>query len=104
MRDLPAILIWELLRLGFAVLRDRTVLRGYRQAIQLSSRAFHKRRLLQQKLRSPERRRRWGGAAREQAEERYAWPTIVKDFEALMLGELRQSDSDGTAIDPTDRT
>ncbi|MDG2049608.1 MAG: glycosyltransferase family 2 protein [Myxococcota bacterium] len=58
MRDLPAILIWELLRLGFAVLRDRTVLRGYRQAIQLSSRAFHKRRLLQQKLRSPERRRR----------------------------------------------
>jgi glycosyltransferase involved in cell wall biosynthesis len=41
---------------------------------------------------SPERRRRWGTAARERAEERYAWPGIVKDFEALMLGELRQSE------------
>jgi glycosyltransferase involved in cell wall biosynthesis len=51
---------------------------------------------------SPERRRRWGVAAREQAEERYAWPTIVKDFEALMLGELRQSESEGTAINPAD--
>ncbi|MDP6739396.1 MAG: glycosyltransferase [Planctomycetota bacterium] len=49
---------------------------------------------------SPERRRRWGVAARERAEERYAWPTIVKDFETLMLGELRQSDPRDHEPDP----
>ncbi|MCH2185257.1 glycosyltransferase family 2 protein [Myxococcota bacterium] len=57
-RDFPVILSWEFLRLGFAILRDRPVLGGYRQAIQLSGRAFHKRRLLQQKLRTGHRRQR----------------------------------------------
>ena len=56
-RDFPVIMSWEFLRLGFAVLRDRPVLGGYRQAIQLSGRAFHKRKLLQEKLRAGDRRR-----------------------------------------------
>jgi glycosyltransferase involved in cell wall biosynthesis len=49
---------------------------------------------------SPERRRRWGTAARERAEERYAWPNIVKDFEALILGELRLPGQDSAQTDP----
>ncbi|HIF40828.1 MAG TPA: glycosyltransferase [Planctomycetes bacterium] len=52
---------------------------------------------------SPERRRRWGLAARERAEERYAWPTIAKYFEALMLGELRQTGPDQEPTDPAIR-
>ena len=34
------------------------------------------------------------------AEERYAWPAIVKEFEALILGELRLPGQDSTQTDP----
>lgn len=49
--NLPAIAVWEVARLGFAVLRDRAVLAGYREAWQLGSRAWHKRRVLQRRAR-----------------------------------------------------
>lgn len=49
LRDLPAILTWELLRLGFALLRDRAVLRGYRDALRLTGRAWKKRRLIRRR-------------------------------------------------------
>ena len=53
---LPVFLFWELLRFGFAALLDRTVLPAYGQAYRLMGRAFHKRRVLQEKLK--ERRAR----------------------------------------------
>jgi GT2 family glycosyltransferase len=43
---LPLLLGWELLRLGHALVRDRAVLAGYADALRLSGRALHKRRLL----------------------------------------------------------
>ena len=49
--NLPAIAVWEVLRLGFALLRDRALLAGYRDAWRLSRRAWRKRRLIQ--LRAP---------------------------------------------------
>jgi len=48
---LPIFLFWEVLRFGFAVLLDRTILPAYGQAYKLMGRAFHKRRVLRSKLR-----------------------------------------------------
>jgi len=54
---------------------------------------------------SPERRRRWGLAARERAEELYAWPAIVEQFEEILLTALGRSDPRapevGPAVGPT---
>ena len=44
---LPLLLAWEALRLGHALVRDRAILGGYRDAARLSGRALRKRRLLQ---------------------------------------------------------
>jgi glycosyltransferase involved in cell wall biosynthesis len=53
---------------------------------------------------SPERRRRWGLGARKRAEERYAWPAIVREFEGLLLSELRErrpgAQEAGPDVDP----
>lgn len=46
-RNLPVIAAWEVLRLGFAVLRDPSVLPGYLQAGLLARSAWRKRRLVQ---------------------------------------------------------
>ena len=46
---LPVFVSWEVLRLGFAVLLDRTILPAYGQAYRLLGRAFHKRRVLRAK-------------------------------------------------------
>ena len=48
---LPAILGWEVLRLGFALLRDRAMLPAYRDAWRGLGRALHKRRVLQRRIR-----------------------------------------------------
>jgi len=48
----PIFLAWETLRLGFAVLFDRAILPAYGQAYQLMGRAFHKRRILREKIKS----------------------------------------------------
>jgi GT2 family glycosyltransferase len=49
---LPVILAWEVLRLGFALLRDRAMLPAYVDAWRGLGRAFHKRRILQQRIRA----------------------------------------------------
>jgi GT2 family glycosyltransferase len=51
LRDLPGILLYELLALGFALVRERALLGGYREALALLPRMLHKRRLLQRKRR-----------------------------------------------------
>jgi GT2 family glycosyltransferase len=51
LRDLPGILLYELLALGFALVRERALLRGYREALMLLPRMLGKRRLLQRKRR-----------------------------------------------------
>jgi GT2 family glycosyltransferase len=56
LRDLPAILAYELVALGFALLRERALLSAYREALLLLPRMLRKRRLIQ-------RRRRARGAA-----------------------------------------
>lgn len=48
---LPVFLFWEVLRFGFAILLDRTILPAYGQAYKLMGRAFHKRGVLQAKRR-----------------------------------------------------
>ena len=45
-RNLPWLATWEVARLGFALLRDREILSGYRDAGRLLGRAWHKRRLI----------------------------------------------------------
>ncbi len=47
LRDLPAILLWEVVRLGYALLRDRGRLPAYAEAWRLLGRAFAKRRWIQ---------------------------------------------------------
>ncbi len=47
---LPVILGWEVLRLGFAVLRDRAILPAYRDAWRGLGPALHKRRILQSRV------------------------------------------------------
>ena len=49
-RTLPVVLVWELLRLGFALLRDQAVLPAYADAWRLAGRALRKRRVLQRRL------------------------------------------------------
>ncbi len=46
-RNLPVLAIWEMLRLGFAILRDPSVLPGYLEAGRLLPNAWRKRRLLE---------------------------------------------------------
>jgi len=50
LRDLPWILGWEVLRLGFALLRDRAVLSAYLEAARLAPAAWRKRRMLVRRL------------------------------------------------------
>lgn len=50
-RNLPILMYWEVLRLGFVLARDRDVLPAYCQALQGFPRAWHKRKLLQARLR-----------------------------------------------------
>ena len=47
LRDLPRIALYEVLALGFAVLRERHLLRGYAEAARLAPRMARKRRVLQ---------------------------------------------------------
>ena len=54
--NLPVLAFWEILRLGFAALRDPRMLRGYRDAWQLSAGAWRKRGILQERVRSRRRR------------------------------------------------
>lgn len=51
LRDLPVILGWEIVRLGYAVLRDRAILPAYVEAIRLAPRAWRKRAILRQRMR-----------------------------------------------------
>ena len=46
----PAILAWEVLRLGFVLLRDREMLPAYRSALRLVPRMWRKRRTLQRRI------------------------------------------------------
>ncbi len=49
LRDLPPIAAYEVLALGFALVRERHLLRGYVEAARLLPRALHKRRVLQRR-------------------------------------------------------
>jgi GT2 family glycosyltransferase len=51
LRNLPMLLLWEVLRLGFALTRDRAVLPGYADALRGLPGALRKRRLLQARAR-----------------------------------------------------
>jgi GT2 family glycosyltransferase len=51
LKNLPVILAWEVLRLGYAVLRDRAVLAGYRAAWRKRSSSWRKRRILHERAR-----------------------------------------------------
>jgi len=51
-RDLPVILAWEGVRLGYALLRDRERIPAYREAWRVAGRAFAKRRKLMQRVRA----------------------------------------------------
>jgi GT2 family glycosyltransferase len=55
LRGLPALAAWEILRLGFVLLRDPALLPAYRDAWRLRGRAMARRRLLQSRIaeRSP---------------------------------------------------
>jgi hypothetical protein len=50
--NLPWLLGWEVLRLGFAVLRDRSILLGYRDAMRRVPRALAKRREIRAQIRA----------------------------------------------------
>lgn len=51
LRDLPRILLYEVLALGFALLRERHLLRGYVEALRLLPAMLRKRRVLQARRR-----------------------------------------------------
>jgi GT2 family glycosyltransferase len=51
-RNLPVLLWWEFMRLGFALVRDPGVLPAYFSALRLAPRAWLKRRLIQERVRS----------------------------------------------------
>jgi hypothetical protein len=51
LRDLPRIAAYEVLALGFALLRERHLLRGYIEAARLLPRMLRKRRILQHRRR-----------------------------------------------------
>jgi GT2 family glycosyltransferase len=57
---LPNLVVWEVMRLGFALLRDRAMLGAYRQAFVLLPRAWRKRRQLQRRVRARRRALRSG--------------------------------------------
>lgn len=61
--NLPWLLAWEVLRLGFAVLRDPAVLPGYGQALRAAPGAWRKRRALARRLASVAGRPRDGARA-----------------------------------------
>jgi GT2 family glycosyltransferase len=48
---LPVLVVWEILRLGFTLLRDRSLLPGYAEALRAAPRAWAKRRIIQQRVR-----------------------------------------------------
>lgn len=50
LRNLPVVFAWEIVRLGYAVLRDREMLPSYRDAIRLAPRAFYKRRIIRARM------------------------------------------------------
>jgi GT2 family glycosyltransferase len=50
--NLPWLLVWEMLRLGFALVRDPAVLPAYGEAWRSAGRAFAKRRAIQARLRT----------------------------------------------------
>lgn len=52
LRNLPVLATWEVLRLGFAIARDREVLNGYGDALRLAGRAWRKRKLVQSATRN----------------------------------------------------
>jgi GT2 family glycosyltransferase len=49
-RHLPTIVLWEVARFAFALLRDRAMLPAYREAWRLAPRAWAKRRVLQRRV------------------------------------------------------
>jgi hypothetical protein len=51
LRDLPRIALYELLALGFALVRERYLLRGYAEAARLLPRMARKRRMLHRRRR-----------------------------------------------------
>jgi GT2 family glycosyltransferase len=51
LKNLPWVAVWEVLRLGFAILRDPAILPGYRAAWRAAPRAFRKRRSLHARAR-----------------------------------------------------
>jgi GT2 family glycosyltransferase len=51
-RNLPVLMAWEMLRLGYALVRDQAILPGYLDAARGVPRAWHKRRLLQRRARA----------------------------------------------------
>ena len=55
LKNLPVILAWELLRLGYALLRDPAVLAGYVAAWRKRGNAWRKRRILQERARLVQR-------------------------------------------------
>ncbi|MCP4035784.1 MAG: glycosyltransferase family 2 protein [bacterium] len=50
LRDLPAILVWEGIRLAYAILRDRAMLRSYLEVARLVPRAWRKRGIIRARM------------------------------------------------------
>ena len=50
LRDLPVILAWEVVRLGYAILRDPAMLPTYLEVVKLAPRAFRKRRMIRERM------------------------------------------------------
>lgn len=50
LRDLPVILAWEVVRLAYAILRDRAMLPSYGEVLRLAPRAFRKRRIIRERM------------------------------------------------------
>jgi GT2 family glycosyltransferase len=63
LRNLPWLLAWEVLRLGFALLRDPAVLPGYAEAVRGAPAAWAKRRTMAERLAREPRRADPGGRA-----------------------------------------
>lgn len=57
-RGLPVLLFWELVRLAFALFRDRAVLPAYCEALRLVPRALDKRRMIEARILARKRVRR----------------------------------------------
>ena len=50
LRDLPIIFAWEVVRLGYAILKDRALLQSYAEVVRLAPRAFRKRRIIRARM------------------------------------------------------